>query len=147
MLTFFSQRLVRTIGFEEIASLTEDEAEQFHTELKLTIYDLENVLAEATAKEKVTGIAIDEHWRHRVGTKRRIALKFASELHSKLHGGTTVPQRVEYERIYRSKFRAMLEKEFGPTELVEIEAEIATEAKAEYRGWLDKTGQHAWFAP
>ena len=41
----------------------------------------------------------------------------------------------------------MLEKEFGPTELVKIEAEIATEAKAEYRDWLDKTGQHAWFAP
>ena len=147
MLNFFSQRLVRTIRFEEIANLTEDETEQFHTELKLTIYDLENVLAEAIAKQKVTGIPIDEHWRHRVGTKRRIALKFASELHSKLHCGTTVPQLVEYERIYRSKFRAMLEKEFGPTELKEIEAEIATEAKREYRDWLDKTGQHAWFAP
>lgn len=147
MVTFFSQRLVKTIGFEEISSLTAEEAEQFHTELKLTIYDLENVLAEATSKEKVTGIPIDEHWRHRVATKRRIALKFASELHSKLHGGTTVPQRVEYERIYRSKFRAMLQEEFGPTALAKIESEIAAEAKQEYRDWLDKTGQHAWFSP
>lgn len=147
MLTFFSQRLVRTVGFEEISNLNEDEATQFHTELKLVIYDLEAVLAEAAAKEKVTGIPIDEHWRHRVATKRRIALKFASELHSKLHGGTTVPQRVEYERMYRAKFRAMLEKEFGPAELAEIEAEIASETKKEYHDWLDKTGQHAWYAP
>jgi hypothetical protein len=41
----------------------------------------------------------------------------------------------------------MLEKEFGSTELTEIEAEIATEAKREYHDWLDKTGQHAWYAP
>jgi hypothetical protein len=147
MINFFSQKLSQTIPFDEVQQLSEEQLQDFHAELKEVVRALDAAVTDAAAKERSTGVPPSADWLHRINTKRRIAMKFAAEVYSKMHGGTTVEQRAEYERMYRSRFRAMLEEEFGAAELGEIERELIAETKKEYQDWIAKSGQRAWFTP
>jgi hypothetical protein len=147
VLTLYSEKLRRDVLFSEIGDLDQDELKAFHDELIVVAKALESAVAEAQEKYRVSGVPLSNDWLHRVNTKKRIVLKFASEVNSQQHGGSTVKQRIEYDKIYKAKFRAMLEEEFGAAELREIERQLVAEAKAEYHAWLSKTKQHAWFIP
>lgn len=147
MLKFFSNALSAEIEFEKLDQLSKADMEAFHSELALMVTTLSTVLGEAKLKASASGVPLDEHWLHRVNTKKRIALKFATELNSRLQGGTTVEQRTEYERIYKAQFRAILLEEFGEAALLEIEQEVLDKARAAYQDWIVSTKQRAWFIP
>lgn len=147
MLTFFSNSLARHVTFEQLAELSKPHLEQFHAELCETVSTLNTVLTEAKTKERASGVPLDGDWFHRVNTKKRIALKFATEAHSRMQGGTTVTQRQRYDELYRQRLRAILVEEFGEAELQEIEKEAVQAAKADYRTWIESTKQTMWFVP
>jgi hypothetical protein len=147
MLTFFSNSLSRQLTFEELKSLGEDDLKLFHEEVSQVVSTLNAVVNEAKAKERASGIALDANWLHKVNTKKRIALKFATEANSLIHGGTTVSQRAAYDRIYRAQFRATLLEEFDEAELRELEQEVLVKARAAYQAWIDSTNQRCWFVP
>jgi len=147
MLKFFSNALSTEVEFEKIDELDKADMEAFHTELCDIISTLSNVVAEAKVKASASGVPLDIHWLHRVNTKKRIALKFATELNSRMQGGSTVKQRAEYERIYKAQFRAILLEEFGETALLEIEQEVLDKTRVAYQDWIASTKQRAWFIP
>jgi hypothetical protein len=147
MLKFFSNVLSVEVEFERIGSLTKHELEVFHDELSEMVTTLNSVLTEAKAKERASGVPLNGDWLHRVNTKKRIALKFATEVHSCLQGGTTVEQRSEYDRIYKAQLRAILLEEFGEAGLQELEQEVLDKARAAYQTWIDSTKQRMWFVP
>jgi hypothetical protein len=147
MLKFFSNVLSVEVEFERIGSLTKQELEAFHDELSEMVTTLNSVLTEAKAKERASGVPLNGDWLHRVNTKKRIALKFATEVHSCLQGGTTVEQRSEYDRIYKAQLRAILLEEFGEAGLQELEQEVLDKARAAYQTWIDSTKQRMWFVP
>ena len=147
MLKFFSNSLSREVEFDAVASLNSPDLETLHEELKEVVNTLNDVVTGAKSKERASGIPMDPNWMHRVNTKKRIALKFATEVHSRLNGGSTVEQRAEYRRIYDAKFRAMLLEEFGEEELQQIERELVDASKEIYKQWIESTGQRMWFVP
>ena len=147
MLTFFSNSLSRQLTFQELSGLDEADLKAFHEEISQVIGTLSCVVNEAKAKERASGVALDATWLHRVNTKKRIALKFATEANSLLQGGTTVSQRAAYDRIYREQFRATLLEEFEEAELRELEQEVLTKARATYQAWIASTNQQCWFVP
>lgn len=147
MIRFISDSLGRNVMFDDISKLSGDELERFHKELQSTATALNDVLSEAKEREHSTGIPPAADWLHRVTTKKRIVLRFAAEVNSRLHGGSTVEQRAAFDRMYRARFRAMLVEEFGEAELAEIEQEILAAAKDDYRAWIAKTNQQMWFVP
>ena len=147
MLKFFSTVLSVEVEFERIGSLTKHELEAFHDELSEMVTTLNSVLTEAKTKERASGVPLNSDWLHRVNTKKRIALKFATEVHSCLQGGTTVEQRSEYDRIYKAQLRAILLEEFGEAGLQELEQEVLDKARAAYQTWIDSTKQRMWFVP
>jgi hypothetical protein len=147
MLTFFSNALSTEVEFDKLRELSDLELMEFHKELSDVVAALSDAVTEAKAKERSSGIPLDQNWLHKIGTKKRIALKFATEAHSLRQGGTTVLQRSEYDRIYRAQFRAMLVEEFGEAELREIEQEVLDKARAAYQAWIESTGQRKWFVP
>lgn len=147
MLKFFSNALSKEIGFEQISDLQPCDLEPFHAELCEVVSALNAVVTDAKSKERASGVPVNADWMHRVNTKKRIALKFATEVNSRLHGGTTVDQRAAYDRIYREQFRATLLEEFSESELREIEQEVLDKARAAYQAWIDSTKQRMWFIP
>lgn len=147
MVRFFSNKLNREIRIEHVPQLNRNDLQVFHSELKTVVEDLTNTINEANERKQTVGLSVDSDWLHRVSTKRRIALKFVSECYIVLKGGSTANQRQVFERIYRSKFRDMLEEEFGKEELAAIEAEITAESTTEYVAWLTSTNQSMWFKP
>lgn len=147
MLKFFSNALSTEVEFEKLDQLSRADMEAFHAELSEMATTLSGVIGEAKLRASASGVPLDDHWLHRVNTKKRITLKFATELNSRLQGGTTVEQRAEYDRIYRTQFRAILLEEFGEAALQEIEQEALDKARAAYQGWIDSTKQRAWFIP
>lgn len=147
MLKFFSNALSTEVEFEKLDQLSRADMEAFHAELSEMVTTLSGVVGEAKIKAAASGVPLDEHWLHRVNTKKRITLKFATELNSRLQGGTTVEQRAEYDRIYRAQFRAILLEEFGEAALLEIEQEVLDKARAAYQDWIASTKQRVWFIP
>lgn len=147
MVTFFSEALHQVVVFDRITELSRDEMQTFQAELRQIVSQLDDAIAKEKQNAQLSGIPVNADWLHRITTKRRIALKFATELGSQLQGGTTLKQRAEYEQIYRAKLRAFLEAEFGVTELEEIERELVQESKKEYAAWIEKTNQRMWFLP
>lgn len=147
MLTFCSSVLSRDVKFDEVAKLSDSQLEAFHVELKAIAQSLSNSLNEIKDEEKLTGIPHDADWMHRIVTKKRIALKFAAEVHARLQGGSTAEQREAYQRIYAHTFRGMLVEEFGEEELQGMEREAALHAIKEYTDWIDSTDQRMWFTP
>lgn len=147
MLTFCSSVLSRDVKFDDIAKLSKTQLEAFHVELKAIAQSLSNSLNEIKEEEKLTGVPHDSDWVHRIVTKKRIAMKFAAEVHARLQGGSTAEQREAYQRIYAHTFRAMLIEEFGEAELQAMEREAAIKAIGEYTAWLDTTNQRMWFTP
>lgn len=147
MLKFFSSALSAEVEFEKLGELSREDMKLLHDEMCAMVTTLSSVIAEAKAKAAVSGVPLDENWLHRINTKKRITLKFATELNSKMQGGTTVEQRAEYDRIYRAEFRAILLEEFGEAALQEIEQEALDKARATYQAWIDSTKQRAWFIP
>lgn len=147
MLTFYSASLLKDIPYDSLGDLDKTQLEAFHRELLNAVQALDRVLTDAKARERVSGIACDPHWLHRVQTKKRIALKFATEVNSRLNGGSTVEQRSEYERIYKAVFRKFMVDEFGEEELAVIEQELLTDARAKYAKWIAETNQRMWFIP
>jgi hypothetical protein len=145
--TFFSNALCKSIGLDEVHTLTREQLDEFHAELLEVVEALDRTVTDAHVKAKASGIPADRNWLHRIGTKKRIALKFATEVKSRMEGGSTLQQRSEYDRIFKAKFRAVLEEEFGEAELVELEREVATAAKQEYKQWIAKTAQRMWYVP
>ena len=129
MLTFFSNSLSKQLTFEYLSKLDEADLKVFHEEVSQVVSTLTAVVSEAKAKERASGIALDANWLHKVNTKKRIALKFATEANSLLQGGTTVSQRAAYDRIYRDQFRATLLEEFEEAELRELEQEVLAKAQ------------------
>lgn len=147
MLTFFSNTLSRHIQFVEVEQLDKPQMEAFHAELCEVVGALNTVLTEAKDKERASGVATDPNWLHKVNTKKRIALKFATEAHSRLHGGSTEEQRRHYAQLYKQRLRAILVEELGEADLQDIEQEAVQAAKAEYRTWIESTKQPLWFVP
>jgi len=147
MLTFFSNSLSRHVQFDQLEALNKEQLSLFYTELCETVGTLNAVLTEAKSKERASGVPMDPDWLHRVSTKKRIALKFATEAHSRIHGGTTIEQRQKYEELYKQRLRAILVEEFGENELQEIEQEAMQAAKTDYRTWVETTKQPMWFVP
>ena len=147
MITFHSDALNRTVQFDQVGSLNEEELRLFHEELTSVVKTLDDVIFSAKQKEKASGVPVSSDWVHRVTTKRRVALKFATEAYSQLHGGTTVQQRIEYDKIYRIKLREFLESEFEADELAEIDKELISESRKAYEAWIQKTNQRMWFVP
>jgi hypothetical protein len=147
MITFFSNALSAEVEFDKLDQLDHEQLQSFHDELRDIVIALNRVVTDAKAKEQVSGIPLDANWLHKVNTKKRIALKFAAEANSRLQGGSTLNQRVEYERIYKERYRKMLVEEFGEEELQSIEREIVDEAREEYKKWIASTGQRMWFIP
>lgn len=147
MINFYSDKLAKRIAFDEVQQLSREELKTFHDELVLIVKALENTILDANQKQSASGIPLSQDWLHRVNTKKRIALKFAAEANSRLSGGSTIEQRAKYETIYRDKFRAMLEEEFGPDVLKQIERELIDEARSAYREWIAETNQTMWFVP
>lgn len=147
MIIFYSDKLAKRVDFDEVQQLSRDELKTFHDELVLVVKALENTIVDANQKQSASGIPLSQDWLHRVNTKKRIALKFAAEVNSRLNGGSTIEQRAKYEAIYKDKFRAMLEDEFGPDVLKEIERELIDESRSAYKEWIAQTGQTMWFVP
>ncbi|NBS69076.1 hypothetical protein EBT31_09200 [bacterium] len=147
MLRFFSNALSTEIEFEKLDQLSNADLETLHKELSELVTTLSSAVSDAKAKAAASGVPLDPHWLHRINTKKRITLKFATEINSRLQGGTTVEQRAEYDRIYRAQFRAILLEEFGEEELLEIEQEVLDKARAAYHDWIASTKQRAWFVP
>lgn len=147
MLTFCSEVLSKSVKFDDIAKLSETQLEAFHVELKAIAQSLSSSLNEIKEEEKLTGVPHDADWVHRIVTKKRIALKFAAEVHARLQGGSTTEQRAAYQRIYQHTFRGMLVEEFGEAELLGMEREAAEHAIQEYATWIDSTNQRMWFTP
>ena len=147
MLTFFSNSLSRHVQFDQLEALDKEQLSAFHAELCETVGMLNTVITDAKNKERASGVPVDPDWLHRVSTKKRIALKFATEAHSRIHGGTTIEQRQKYEELYKQRLRAILVEEFGENELQEIEQEAMHAAKTDYRTWVETTKQPMWFVP
>ena len=147
MISFYSDKLARRIDFDAVQELSREELKTFHDELVLIVKALENTILDANQKQNASGIPLSQDWLHRVNTKKRIALKFAAEANSRLNGGSTIEQRAKYEAIYRDKFRAMLEEEFGPDVLKEIERELIDASRSAYKEWIASTNQTMWFVP
>lgn len=147
MLTFFSNSLSKQLVFDELQGLSEADLKVFHDEIGQVVSTLNTVITEAKTKERASGVPLDANWLHKVNTKKRIALKFATEANSLLQGGTTVSQRAAYDRIYRDQFRATLLEEFEEAELRELEQEVLAKARATYQAWIDSTKQRCWFVP
>lgn len=147
MLTFFSNALSKDVSFDALADLSREQMESFHNELSEVVAALNEVVTTAKNKEAASGIPVDGNWLHRVNTKKRIAIKFATELYSQLHGGTTQIQRAQYKRIYKEQFRLALLEEFGEEELQGLEREVLEKTRAIYQNWIDSTQQSLWFVP
>ena len=147
MVMFYSLELQRQVDFDEVEKLDAQELRGFHKELVEVIASLDTAIKSFKEKQQASGVETSPDWLHRAATKKRIALKFANEVHSQMNGGTSVKQRLEYERMYKTRFRAFLEKEFGKQELIEIERELIQATKREYKAWIDSTGQSVWFSP
>lgn len=147
MLKFFSDVLSAEIEFDALDQLSRSDMELLHNELSEMVTTLNDAVSDAKAKAAVSGVPLDKHWLHRINTKKRIVLKFATEVNSKLHGGTTVEQRAEYDRIYKAQYRAILVEEFGEDTLLEIEQEVLDKARATYHEWIASTKQRVWFIP
>lgn len=147
MVKFDSSTLMREVDLGEVNALPKEQLTEFHAELRSVVDALTDALNGAKEKARLSGVPLDETWKHRVMTKRRIALKFATEANACLQGGSSVMQRLEYDRIYKARFRAMLVEEFGEAELQEIEQEILDASRKQYDAWLAATQQHKWFIP
>jgi len=147
VLTFFSNALSDNIEFRKLSELSDAELADFNAELSTVVEALDKAVADAKATARSTGVPVDSDWLHRVGTKKRIALKFSAEILSLRQGGTTTAQKAEYERIYKALYRAMLLEEFGEVELKEFEQEVLDKARAAYQTWIESTGQRTWYAP
>jgi|SanBayMetagenome_1026888.scaffolds.fasta_scaffold00568_6 hypothetical protein len=147
MVRFYSNKLNREIAIAVVSKMKPDEVKVFHEELKYVIESLTDTINEANERKKATGADVDSDWLHRVTTKRRIAMKFAHECSTVSQGGSTLDQQLVYERMYRSKFRALLVEEFGEEELAAIEREITEAATAEYKAWLQTNKQQMWYVP
>lgn len=145
--TFFSNSLCKTVCLEDVSGLNATQLKEFHAELLGVVEALDRTVTDVHDKSKASGIPADKNWLHRIGTKKRIALKFAAEVKSCMEGGSTLQQRAEYDRMYKAKFRAVLIEEFGEPELVEIEREVATATRQEYKNWIAKTSQRMWYVP
>lgn len=146
-LTFHSDALNRTVQFDQVGNLEQEDLKVFHKELTGIVQSLEGVISTAKQRERASGVPVNQDWLHRVTTKRRVALKFASEAFSQLNGGTTVKQRIEYDKIYRIKLREFLEAEFDADELAQIDRDLIAATKKEYSAWLENTNQRMWFVP
>ena len=79
MLTFFSNSLSRHVQFDQLEALDKEQLSAFHAELCETVGMLNTVITDAKNKERASGVPVDPDWLHRVSTKKRIALKFATE--------------------------------------------------------------------
>lgn len=147
MVRFFSNKLNREIRIELVSKMKPDELKLFHEELKYVIASLTDTINEANERKQATGVDVDSGWLHRVTTKRRIAMKFAHECSTVGQGGSALGQQQVYERMYSSKFRALLVEEFGEEELAAIEREITEAATVDYKAWLTSTKQKMWYVP
>lgn len=147
MVRFFSNKLNREIRIELVSKMKPDELKLFHDELKYVIASLTDTINEANERKQATGVDGDVDWLHRVTTKRRIAMKFAHECSTVGQGGSALDQQQVYERMYSSKFRALLVEEFGEEELAAIEREITEAATVDYKAWLTSTKQKMWYVP
>ena len=147
MLTFYSNALSKQLTFDDLRDTSTEELQQFHKEISDAVTTLNKVISEAKAKERASGVPLDPNWLHRVNTKKRIALKFAAEANSLMHGGSAAAQRAAYERIYREQFRATLLEEFDESELCELEREVLDKSRTTYNAWLSSTKQQRWFIP
>jgi hypothetical protein len=147
MLTFFSTSLGKEIEFAAVDQLSVEDMETFHTELVEIVKALAQVSADAKGKAEASGVPVDVNWLHRVHTKKRIALKFANEVNSRLQGGTTVQQRIKYDQLYKAAYRDVLLDEFGPDAFEELEDDVLTIARKRYQDWIHETKQTMWFVP
>jgi hypothetical protein len=147
MYTFFSNAMSRTVTLEDLESINPTTLCEFHAELKQVVSSLDDVITTAKNKEKATGIAVNSDWLHKVNHKKRIALKFAAEVHSRLNGGSAAEQREQYKRIYKQQLRLAMIEEFGEAELAEFEKEVLDKAKDLYHAWVKETDQGLWFVP
>lgn len=146
-LTFTSQALATDVRFDELGNLEQAALSTLHGELTELITTLDGVLTDAKNKARASGVPLNEHWIHKVTTKKRIALKFATEIYSRLNGGTTVSQRSEYDRIYKNVFAAMMVEEFGEDGWKEVQQEAVEAARKQYQAWIAETKQTCWFVP
>lgn len=147
MITFTSEFLSRSVPIDQIQSLSKEELEGFHVELKATIASIDEALSKASVKQEASGVPFSSAWMHRITTKKRIALKFAAEVNSAKSGGSAQEQLNQYNKIFKVKFREILSKEFSEEELREIELEAVDAARKEYDAWIAKTGQKLWYVP
>lgn len=147
MLKFFSNALSNEVTLEQLSGLAPEQLESLHGGLKEIVSALDQAVEDAKVKQRASGVPLDANWLHRVSTKKRIVLKFATETHSLLQGGTTIAQRTTYDRLYKAKFREALVEEFGEEELADLEREVLESARTAYREWIESTGQRMWFVP
>lgn len=147
MITFTSEFLSRSIPIDQIQSLSDEELQGFHEELKLVITSIDEALSKASVKQQASGVPFSSTWMNRITTKKRIALKFAAEVNSAKNGGSAQDQLSQYNKIFKVKFREILSKEFSEEELREIELEAVNAARKEYDAWITKTGQRLWYIP
>jgi hypothetical protein len=117
-LTFTSRSLQRTVSLEDLPVMANSELRELHAELLMSVQTMDEKMQEAKELERLTGVAGDQDWLHRVKKKRRICVTFASQAEQAMNGGSS-----SFDSMYRLKLEELVLDELGEETWQEIKGE------------------------